>query len=122
MYYYATNKSIPARFYNYVTKTWSTETPQANVVVHEGEESSVLGMSYVQFARKGLALQKTQIGEGVRLAPAGAFNVSYHRYGSRVEAPDTEKSFFDGIDVTLEGIATLAPSAEGWLRPALQTI
>ena len=60
---------------------------------------------------KGLALQKTQIGEGVRLAPAGAFDVSYHRYGSRVKTAETEQSFFDGVDVTLEGIATLAPSA-----------
>jgi len=122
MYDYATNKSIPARFYNYVTKTWSTETPQANVVVHEGEQSSVLGMTYVQFARKGLALQKTQIGEGVRMAPAGAFDVSYHRYGSRVNTGDTEQSFFDGVDVTLEGIATLAPAGETWLRPALKAI
>ncbi len=122
MYDYATNKSIPARFYNYVTKTWSTETPQANVVVHEGEPSSVLGMTYVQFARKGLALQKTQIGEGVRMAPAGAFDVSYHRYGSRVKTGDMEQSFFDGVDVTLEGIATLAPAGETWLRPALKAI
>jgi hypothetical protein len=79
-------------------------------------------MTYVQFARKGLALQKTQIGEGVRLAPSGAFDVSYHRYGSRVKAGDTEQSFFDGVDVTLEGIATLAPEGEAWLRPALKAI
>ena len=122
MYDYATNKSIPARFYNYVTKTWSTETPQTNVVVHEGEESPVLGMTYVQFARKGLALQKTQIGEGVRLASPGAFDVSYHRYGSRVKTAETEQSFFDGVDVTLEGIATLAPEGDAWLRPALKAI
>ena len=58
---------------------------------------------------KGLALQKTQIG-GSGLAPAGAFDVSYHRYGSRVKTSgETEKSFFDGVDVSLEGIATLAP-------------
>jgi LmbE family N-acetylglucosaminyl deacetylase len=122
MYDYATNKSIPARFYNYVTKTWSNETPQANVVVHEGEESPALGMTYVQFARKGLALQKTQIGEGVRLASAGVFDVNYHRYGSRVKAGDKEQSFFDGVDVTLEGIATLAPSDAEWLSPALKAI
>jgi LmbE family N-acetylglucosaminyl deacetylase len=122
MFDYATNKYVPVRFYNYVTKTWSNETPKANVVVHEGEMSSLLGMSYVQFARKGLALQKTQIGQGVRLAPAGAFDVSYHRYGSRVTTADTERSFFDGVDVTLEGIATLAPAGEAWLRPALKMI
>jgi len=119
---YATSQYVPVRFYSYVTKTWSNEAPHANVVVHEGESSAVLGMTYVQFARKGLALQKTQIGEGVRMAPAGTFDVSYHRYGSRVKAADTEKSFFDGVDVTLEGIATLAPSASDWMRPALKTI
>jgi LmbE family N-acetylglucosaminyl deacetylase len=122
MFDYATGKYAPARFYNYVTKETTTETPKANVTIPEGEYSKVLGMTYVQFGRKGLALQKTQIGEGVRLAPAGAFDVSYHRYGSRVKTGETEQSFFDGIDVTLEGIATLAPSAEGWLRPALKTI
>jgi LmbE family N-acetylglucosaminyl deacetylase len=122
MFDYATNKYVPARFYNYVTKTWSNETPKADVVVHEGDPSTILGMSYVQFARKGLALQKTQIGEGVRLASAGAFDVSYHRYGSRVKTADAEQSFFDGVDISLEGIATLAPEGEEWLRPALKAI
>jgi LmbE family N-acetylglucosaminyl deacetylase len=122
MFDYATGKYAPARFYNYVTKEWSTESPKANVTIPEGEYSPLLGMSYVQFARKGLALQRTQIGQGVRLAPAGAFDVNYHRYGSRVKTGDKEQSFFDGVDVTLAGIATLAPSAEGWLRPALKTI
>ncbi len=122
MFDYATGKYAPARFYNYVTKEWTTEPPKGNVSIPEGENSPLLGMSYVQFARIGLALQKTQIGQGVRLAPAGAFNVSYHRYGSRVTTEETEQSFFDGVDVTLEGIATLAPAGEGWLRPALKAI
>ena len=65
---------------------------------------------------RGWALQKTQIGEGVGLAPAGAFDVSYHRYGSRVQAGEKEQSFFDGVDVSLEGIATLAPEARRCLR------
>jgi LmbE family N-acetylglucosaminyl deacetylase len=122
MFDYATGKYAPARFYNYVTKEWTTEPPKSNVTIPEGEFSQLLGMSYVQFARKGLALQKTQIGQGVRLAPAGVFDVNYHRYGSRVKTGDKEQSFFDGVDVTLEGIATLAPEGEEWLRPALKTI
>ncbi len=122
MYDYATNKYVPARFYNYVTKSWSDGVPRANVTVHEGEPSAVLGMSYVQFARQGLALQKTQIGEGVRLAAAGAFDVGYHRYGSRVQTGDEEKSFYDGIDVTLEGIASLAPEAKSWMLPELKAV
>ncbi|MGD0444495.1 MAG: PIG-L family deacetylase [Edaphobacter sp.] len=122
MFDYATGKYAPARFYNYVTKEWTTETPRSNVTIPEGEYSAILGMSYVQFARKGLALQKTQIGEGVRLAAAGAFDVSYHRYASRVKTGEKEQNFFDGVDVTLEGIATLAPSSKEWLTPALKAI
>jgi LmbE family N-acetylglucosaminyl deacetylase len=128
MYDYATGKYLPVRFYNYVTKTWSTEEPKATVTVPEGEFSKVLGMSYVQFARQGLALQKTQIGGNVRLAPAGKFDVGYTRYGSRVGAagarnggPETEESFFDGVDVSLMGIAGLAPDA-AFLRNELSSL
>jgi LmbE family N-acetylglucosaminyl deacetylase len=98
MYDYATNKYLPTRFYNYVTKTWSTEIPKANVTVPEGEYSKALGMSYVQFARKGLALQKTQIGGNIRLAPAGKYDVGYTRYGAKlpgVTLPDQETGFFE---------------------------
>jgi len=45
MYDYATGKYAPARFYNYVTKTWSNEEPRANVEVPEGDHSDLLGMS-----------------------------------------------------------------------------
>jgi LmbE family N-acetylglucosaminyl deacetylase len=106
---YATGKYVPVRFYNYVTKVWTDAVPQANVTIHEGEYSNKLGMTYVQFAREGLALQKTQIGAGIRVPPAGAFDVGYTRYGSRVTTSDNEKSFFDGIDTSIEGIAKLAP-------------
>ncbi len=114
MFDYATGKYVPARFYNYVTRVWSTETPKANVTVPEGEASAALGgKSYVQFARQGLALQRTQIGAGVRLAPAGKFDVGYTRYGSRVASAVQEKGFFDGVDTSLAGIAGLAPSMKG---------
>ncbi len=66
MYDYATNKNVPARFYNYVTKTWSDEAPQANVVVHEGRVECCAGDDVCAVCAQGLALQKTQIGEGVR--------------------------------------------------------
>lgn len=112
MFDYATGKYVPARFENYVTKTWSTEEPKATLMVPEGEQSAELGgRSYVQFAREGLALQRTQIGGGVRLAAAGRFDVGYTRYGSRVGGGAEEKSFFDGVDTSLMGIAGLAPSA-----------
>lgn len=122
MYDYATGKYAPARFYNYVTKTWSSDAPQANVVVPEGDHSDLLGMSYVQFARRGLALQQSQIGHGVRIPPAGRVDVGYTRYGSRVGGAESEKSFFDGVDVSLVGIADLAPNEKSFLQSGLQQI
>ena len=120
MYDYATGKYIPARFYNYVTQKWSTEAPEATVTVPEGEMSPLLGMSYVQFARQGLALQKSQIGTGVRVPPAGKFDVGYTRYGTRTGVKSKEASFFDGVDITLPGIVTLAPSLGPVDRTKLQ--
>jgi LmbE family N-acetylglucosaminyl deacetylase len=115
MFDYATNKYAPARFYNYVTKEWTTESPKANVMIAEGDYSPVLGMSYLQFARRGLGLQKSQNG-GMGVPAAGAFDVAYHRYGSRVKSDEQEKSFFVGVDVSLMGMASLAASS-----PASQT-
>ncbi len=123
MFDYATGKYVPARFYNYVSKVWSTEEPRADVTVPEGEPSAALGgKSYVQFAREGLALQRTQIGAGARLAAAGRFDVGYTRYGSRVRVSGEEKSFFDGVDTSLEGIAGLAPSVGAALGPGLREL
>jgi LmbE family N-acetylglucosaminyl deacetylase len=125
MFDYATGKYAPARFYNYVTKEWSTESPKANVTVAEGDYSPVLGMTYLQFGRMGLGLQKTQNG-GMGVPAAGEFDVAYHRYGSRVKAEETEKSFFDGVDVSLMGIASLAAtspaSQTAFLREGLEKI
>jgi hypothetical protein len=121
MFDYATNKYAPARFYNYVTKEWSNEAPKTNVTIPEGEYSPVLGMSYLQFARIGLGMQKTQNG-GMGIPAAGQFDVPYHRYGSRVKSGDTEKSFFDGVDVSLVGMASLAPDEKSFLRQDLAKI
>jgi len=121
MFDYATGKSTPPRFYNYVTKQWTTTPPTANVQIPEGTVSNDPGMdgdTYLQFARRGLALQKTQIGGNVRPARAGSYDAPYTRYASRVEAKDKEQSFFDGIDTTLPGIATLAPDA----TPAIKVV
>ena len=125
MYDYATGKYAPTRFYNYVTKQWTNEAPKANVTIPEGEYSPVLGMSYLQFARLGLGLQKSQNG-GMGIPAAGAFDVPYHRYGSRVASGDSsaeqEKGFFAGVDVSLAGIASLAPEEQTFLRQDLVKI
>jgi LmbE family N-acetylglucosaminyl deacetylase len=125
MFDYATNKYAPAKFYNYVTKEWSNESPKADVSVAEGSYSPVLGMTYLQFARIGLGMQKTQNG-GMGVPTAVEFDVPYHRYGSRVNTGKGEESFFDGMDVSLEGMASLAEDSSAaekkLLRQALADI
>jgi LmbE family N-acetylglucosaminyl deacetylase len=79
----------------------------ANVEIPEGNYDPVLGMSYVQIAREGLGFQKSQTGGGM-IPKAGAVNTPYHRFAAVMSAEDKEKSFFEGIDVSLMGIATLA--------------
>jgi LmbE family N-acetylglucosaminyl deacetylase len=85
---YATGEYTPARFTNYVTGEVTTIPPTTDIVVHEGTPDPLLAdetgkpRSYVQFARIGLGLQRSQVGPGVRNAPAGAFDVAYHLYGS----------------------------------------
>jgi LmbE family N-acetylglucosaminyl deacetylase len=96
-------------------------------------------LSYIQFSRIGLGLQKSQIPTGFRNAPAGAFDVPYHLYGSCLDpsaskgchpsrsggsasqpaSPQTlngDPTFFTGIDTSIEGLATLAPDLPAGLR------
>jgi hypothetical protein len=79
----------------------------------------------VQFARTGLALQKSQIGGGGRPTPAGVFDSKYHRYGSRLAADQQkakEDSFFDGIDTSLAGLAADIPGAPSAITGQLQAL
>jgi LmbE family N-acetylglucosaminyl deacetylase len=91
---YATNQYTPARFTNYVTGQVTTTVPSADVVVHEGIPDPLLTdpatgqpRSYVQFARLGLGLQRTQISRSMRIPGPGPFDISYHLYGSALPAP-----------------------------------
>jgi LmbE family N-acetylglucosaminyl deacetylase len=134
---YATGQYAEPRFTNYVTGEVSTTPPAADVVVHEGQTDPLLTvaaadpadlrgrqfspgepLTYVQFARIGLGLQRSQIGGNTRNPPAGAFDVSYHLYGSKVGAKEKpgEDSFFDGIDTSLGSLAELAPRSFATLR------
>lgn len=125
MFDYATGKYVPVRFENYVTGVVSTVAPKADVMVPEGDQDAMLGgMSYVQWARRGLALQRTQIGAGVRVPPAGRVDVGYTRYGARtgnaaVPGSREGSGFFEGMDVSLGGVAELAPTEAGYLRQAM---
>lgn len=107
LYDYADRHYYPVRFYNYITDSWTPGMLSANVQIPEGNYAPLLGLSYLQVARMGLGFQKSQNG-GPAVPLAGPMMSSYHRFGSRVAASDHEKSFFDGIDVSLMGIADLA--------------
>ena len=82
-----------------------------NVDIPEGNYDPVLGLSYVQISREGLGFQKSQTGGGT-IPKAGAVNSTYHRFASVVTSRDKEDTFFDGIDVSLMGIASLAKSGK----------
>jgi LmbE family N-acetylglucosaminyl deacetylase len=82
-----------------------------NVQIPEGTYDPVLGMSYQQISREGLGYQKSQNG-GSAIPDAGQVLSGYHRFGSSVAAGEREGDFFDGIDTSLMGIATLAGSGD----------
>jgi LmbE family N-acetylglucosaminyl deacetylase len=78
-----------------------------NLEIPEGIYDPSLGLNYLQVSREGLGHQKSQNG-GTAIPAAGPTPSAYHRFDSRVAAADKEQSFFDGIDTSLPGIASLA--------------
>jgi hypothetical protein len=121
MYDYATGKWAPVRFYDYVAGKSIDAVPTTTLSIPEGAYDPALGGSYIQLAREGLGQQKSQNG-GTGIPLPGVFNVPYHRYGSRVKSPDKERSFYDGIDISLIGIASLAPGQHPFLTAGLHEI
>src|SRR3954451_976031 len=85
----------------------SGEAAAVNVTVPQGTYDAVLGASYTQIAREGLGFQKSQNG-GPSVPRPGESSSAYRRYGSTMAAQDKEQTFFDGIDISLMGIASLA--------------
>ena len=121
MYDYAIDKYVPVRFFDYIAKKWSTEKPPVNLTIDEGKLIPGTGLTATQIAREGWGLQKSQNGGGTLPVPAPS-SVTYHRYGSRVKTTDQEQTFFDGIDVSLQGIATLATGDTQFLKTGLAGI
>jgi len=83
----------------------------ANVEVPVGDYDPLLGANYSQIAREGLGFQKTQNG-GPSVPRPGEATAAYRRIGSVIPAQEKEATFFDGIDTSLLGIATLAKSGD----------
>jgi LmbE family N-acetylglucosaminyl deacetylase len=121
MYDYAIDKFVPVRFFDYVNQKWSDKGPTTTLEIREGVPAPASGLTYLQIAREGLGFQKTQNGGGTLPTPV-VYNSAYHRYGSRVPAAEQETSFFDGIDVSIDGIATLATGDTKFLKDGLARI
>ena len=92
------------------------------VKIPTGTYSTVNGLSDQQISRTGLGFQKSQNGGG-EVPSAGSADSPYHRFGSRIPAAGQESTFFDGIDITLQGIASLAGDQQhGFLTDGLDKI
>ncbi len=101
---------------------------QWTIKLNVGEQSPVLGMSYIEFAMQGL---KHQLSQG-----AGAWSISpgphyeFYRLIDSVLPPTTdkdghEKDFFDGIDTSLPALAKRLgqdASKAPWLQPGLKRL
>jgi LmbE family N-acetylglucosaminyl deacetylase len=84
--------------------------PDANwtLKLNTGEPSNDLGMSYIQFAMKGLRHQLSQGAANWNVDPGDRF--TFYKLVDSVEPPKLdkdghEKDFFDGIDTTVPALA-----------------
>jgi hypothetical protein len=119
---YADGKYYPAEFHNYTDGTDIKGALSHSVEIPEGEYNPLIGLTYTQISRIGLGHQKSQNG-GTGMPPAEAEMVPYHRFASVVAVPEKESTFFDGIDVSLAGIASLAQGGDsGFLKDGLSQI
>ena len=122
IYDYADGKYYRADFRNYTDGTVTHGELSTAVKIPEGEYNPLLGLTYAQIARVGLGNQKSQNG-GTGLPPAEEEMSPYHRFASLVSVPDKESSFFDGVDVSLMGIASLAQGGDAaFLKDGLSQI
>jgi LmbE family N-acetylglucosaminyl deacetylase len=121
LFNYATQKWEPAGYRNYIEDTWTPGVLATTVEVPSGDYDPVLGRSYLQIAREGLGMQKCQMG-GASVPPAGAFSVPYHRFASRVPAEDREATLFDGVDISLLGLAAVSEDNSGFVKLGLSKI
>ena len=129
---YATGKWAPAKFHNYVTGEWTTGDLPADASMPVGTWDAVLGRTYVQIAREGWGMQKSQYG-GASPALPEPDSSDYHLWaavpaaqahaGSNAEDASLFHNRKVEIDTSLEGLAHLAPGTPpAWLSNGLHAI
>jgi LmbE family N-acetylglucosaminyl deacetylase len=92
----------------------------ATVQVQEGVVDPVVGRSFAEISLEGRSQHKTQ--EMGTIETRGPVASTLLLLDSRVDAPKPERSIFDGIDVTVPGLARLAGLPNDALRAELQAM
>jgi len=129
---YATGKWAPAKFHNYVTGEWTTGALSTDASIPVGTRDQTLGRTYVQIAREGWGMQKSQYG-GASPALSGPDESDFHLWAAAPAAQAPANSAADdaslfrnrkvNIDTSLEGLARLVKGDPPvWLRDGLQQI
>ena len=92
----------------------------ATLTVQTGVFDPVLGRTYAEIAAEGRSQHKSQ--EMGSIEPLGPSASGLRFVEGIVSAAPNERSIFDGIDVSINGLAALAGLPPGSLAPQLQTI
>jgi LmbE family N-acetylglucosaminyl deacetylase len=85
--------------------------------VATGDVEPVIGRSYAEIAAEGRSQHKSQ--EMGSIEPLGPASSALRLVESKVDAPATERSVFDGIDVTVPALARLSGLDASALRSEL---
>ena len=88
--------------------------------VQTGVFDPVAGRSYAEISFEGRSQHRTQAQGGIE--PRGPLASTLARVESTVQTPTPEKTMFDGLDVTVPGIAKLAGLPDGTIRSELAAI
>ncbi len=122
MYDYAIDKYVPVRFFDYVTqKPGRTRGLPPRSRSRRAASRRPPGSLTCRSPAKDWAFRRARTAASPFRSPR-RWPAAYHRYGSRVPAAEHEESFFDGIDVSVGGIALAGreraaiPEGAGWRR------
>ncbi len=97
-------------------------TERWQVRVNPGEFSPWLGESYQNFSALGLSFQRSQ-NSGRRRETFGEYYQYFERFHTKIEGPEKETGFFEGIDTRVSGIFNLlGQEAPDGILPVLQDI
>ena len=97
----ATGKSLPVRFYDFISRHGRMGRRRANLEIPEGDTTLCWARPRANRSAR-MVVQKSQNGGG-GIPLAAPVAAPYHRFGSSIPAGDKEQSYFDGIDPSVDG-------------------